>query len=222
MYTDNRFYNKSRAQQNKIQLYIALSATLIAIVFIVIGIYTGLYIIPIVIISITISIIAPFFDTPSLVKNGKLKYLSSFVLAEERKGKKITLHGGTLFDYVFTLEDTSNGNQRTKIILMEFTKGILRLIEEHENKQDDQLIIRGTSYIVNEKTIKKFGFNKVKTSFIQTIILLFNYSNLLLSISFVKRKLTFPRLSNIITFEADLIQLSQKREYIKSLYDKLK
>jgi len=222
MHTDNHFYKKGKKEQFQIQLRIGFVALFINVLFILLAFVLNLYILPFLTIPLTLSIIAPFFDTPSLVKQGKLKYYSSFVLAEEKKGNRVTIHGGTLFDYFFTLDQNWMGNHRTKVVLREFIKGLLNLLEEYESHPDEHVIIRGTTYILSEKTFNKFGFEKVPTSHIQSIIILFNYVNLLVSISFVKRKLSYPRLKNIFTFEGELIQISKNKVYMKSLYNKLR
>lgn len=128
----------------------------------------------ILVFSGTMSIIAPFFDTPSLAKQGELIYYSPLFLTEKGKNGVITMHGGTLFDYYYVLDRTLNGTQRTKLIIKGYLDGLLNLIEEYEGKVPNLIKIKGTSYIINERTANKIGLKKVKTSLLQSFILGFN------------------------------------------------
>jgi len=64
----HRFYNKNKKEQNKILIVIALASLTILLLSIIISIYSEIYLIGIFIFSVTLSIIAPFFDMPSLKK----------------------------------------------------------------------------------------------------------------------------------------------------------
>ena len=74
----------------------------------------------ILVIVIIISLIAPFFDVPSLVEKGSLKYHSLFLISEKKNKEIIKIHGGTLFDYYFVFNENWNGKERTKLIILEY------------------------------------------------------------------------------------------------------
>lgn len=171
-------------------------------------------------IAISISIIAPFFDTPSLKKSGKLIYYSPLFIIEKPKNGTIKIHGGTLFDYYFVIDKKMNGKQRTNFIIQQYLQGLLCLIEEHKN--DKNLKIRGTSYIMNKRTAEKIGFKIVKTDLLQKMILTYNYFNIFISNSISKNKISFPNLKEIKTYEADFQRLNERIDYIEKLNDKLK
>ncbi len=149
-----------------------------------------------------------------------MTYYSALFIAENPKNGVITIHGGTLFDYYFVLDRQSSGRQRTAIIIQQYLEGLLSLIEEQATNKD--LIVRGTSYILNQRTAEKLGFTQVKADGLQYMLLIYNYFNLLLSNSMAKNKLAFPRLNNSKTFEAEVSQLLERKEYIESLNCSLK
>ncbi len=222
MQLKHRFYNKSKSEQNRIQTLIAVSALGIVFLSIVVAWITKVYFLGFLAIPIVLTIIAPFFDTPSLKKSGKLIYHSPLFLSERPKKEVIKIHGGTLFDYVFVINKKMNGKQRTDFIIQQYLQGLLNLMEEYKNKTNENLTIRGTSYIVNERTAQRIGFKIVETDFIQRLILSFNYFNILTTYSIAKNKLSFPKLSTIITFEAKLNDLSDRKDFLRNLNNKLK
>jgi len=187
---------------------------------VIISIYSGIYLIGILTFSITLSIIAPFFDMPSLKKNGRVIYYSPLFITEKPKNGLIKIHGGTLFDYYFVIDKKMNGKQRTNFIIQQYLDGLLHLIEKYEN--DKKIKIRGTSYIINKRTAEKIGFEIVETDILQKIILIYNYFNILISNSIAKNKLSFPKLNKTKTFDADVSQLLERKEYIEKLNKSLK
>jgi hypothetical protein len=186
----------------------------------IISIKSGIYLMGIFISVVTLTIIAPFFDMPSLKKSGRMIYYSPLFIAEKPKNGLIKIHGGTLFDYYFAIDKKMNGKKRTNFIIQQYLKGLLSLIEEYDN--DKRMKIRGTSYIINERTAEKIGFKVVKTDVLQKAILTYNYFNILISNSIAKNKLSFPKLNKTKTFEADIGQLLARKEYIDKLNKSLK
>ncbi|WP_341221076.1 hypothetical protein [Polaribacter atrinae] len=185
-----------------------------------ISIYSRIYVIGILTFAITLSIIAPFFDMPSLKKSGRIIYCSSLFVIEKPKNGQIKIHGGTLFDYYFVIENRMNGKQRTDFIIQQYLEGLLHLLKKYE--KDKRMKISGTSYIINRRTAEKIGFKIIETDFLQIIILTYNYFNILISNSIAKNKLSFPKLNNTKTFEADIGQLLERKEYIDKLNNLLK
>lgn len=214
------FYEKTPKEQQQFLLKLGLLALLIFGVAVGIAYLTQLYFIPVVVLFILISTIASFIDTPSMRKSGKLTYYSSLFLAEEEKNNKMVIHGGTLFDYYFVLPQQYNGTERTRLILLKYIQGLIELINTYEGRTD--LTIKGTSYIINERTAKKIGLKAVKTDGAQTIILLINYIPLTLAYSLSKAKLNFPNLSKIKTYEGQLKDLVEKREMLLELEKRLR
>lgn len=216
------FYLKSKKEQVWIQVKIGLvSFSLLLFVFLIC--WKVSFFLPLIIcIPITLSLIAPFFDVPSLKDTGGLVYFSPLFLAEKPKKKKIIIHGGTLFDYFFVIDRRLNGRVRMNMILQQYLEGLDHLIDHLEKEEMENLTIRGTSYIINERTAQKLGFKVVQTDFLQKCILVYNYFNLLASYSLATGKWSWPRLADTKTFEAKLDDLIERREIIKSLKDKMK
>ena len=219
---DHKFYLKSIKEQKRIQIIIGLLALGFNLCVLGISIISGIYVLIFLSIVITLSVIAPFFDTPSLKKKGSLIYYSSLFIAEKEKNGIIIVHGGTLFDYVFVIDKKLNGKQRTNFVLQKYLEGLLNLVETYEKEGDTSVKIRGTTYILNERTASKIGFRKVKTDTIQQGILIFNYVNILIANSIAKGKITFPKLTHIKTFECELKELIKRKEFSKAMYCKLK
>jgi hypothetical protein len=217
---NHRFYNKNKKEQNRILIVIAICSLTIIILSIIISIYSGIYLIGILIFGITLSIIAPFFDMPSLKKSGRMIYYSPLFITEKPKDGLIKIHGGTLFDYYFVIEKKMNGKQRTDFIIQQYLEGLLNLIEKYE--RDKNMKISGTSYIINKRTAEKIGFEIINTDILQRLILTYNYFNILISNSIAKNKLTFPNLNKTESFESNISQLLERKEYIEKLNKSLK
>lgn len=215
----NKYYLKTDREKRLFTGKIALLLILLILVFSSIALYFQVYLPAPFVIWILISILAPFFDTPTLVKQGKLKYYSSMLLAENEKNNTVVIHGATLFDYYFTLDTKLTGRQRKNFILQQFIDGLLKLIQE---RKDENVKIKGTTYIFNERTGRKLGFSCGKPDFIQTLILILNYPNLMLASSFAAKRLAFPDLRDIRTFRTDLSVLKSRQIQIENLNDRLR
>ena len=125
-----------------------------------------------------------------------------------------------MFDYYFVIDRKMNGAQRTNFIIQQYVEGLLSFLEAH--KDDTRLKIRGTSYIINERTAEKMGFEMVETDILRKALLMYNYFNVLVSNSIAKNKLSFPNLKKTRTFEADISRLTERKEYIERLNQALK
>jgi hypothetical protein len=120
------------------------------------------------------------------------------------------------------IDKTLSGKQRTNFILQKYLEGLLNLIDVCEKDGNTVVKIKGTTYILNERTANKIGFNSIKTDIIQKIILIYNYVNVLISNSIAKRKISFPKMNTIKTFESTIAELIIRRGFIEGLNDKLK
>ncbi len=216
------FYSKSKKERNQIQFAIGFVAFSVLLIALYISWLTGIYLIVIIIFPITLSIIAPFFDVPSLKKSGGLIYYSPLFVSEKPKNGVIKIHGGTLFDYVFVIDRKLNARQRKTFIMQKYLEGLLKLLEQMENNELENLKIRGTSYIINNRTAQRIGFKVVKTDFIQKLILIYNYFNVLITLSIAKGKLSFPKLNATKTFEIQCSKLLKRKAFIGNLNEKLK
>lgn len=216
---NNRFFQLSKNGQRRFQFKIILVTVLGLLTFGIFLflispklIYLCIFLVPII-----MTIIAPFFDVPAQVEKGDLKYYSMFFFAEKLKKGVIKIHGGTLFDYYFAFSSEMTQREKTKLVLLEYLKGLNELIQTTE----ENIRIQGTTYFINEKTANRLGLKKVATNEGQKLILWFNFINITLSMSIVNQKLVFPNLSNIMTFEGKVKDLKKKEEFIQNLIKNL-
>ncbi|MGB2087162.1 MAG: hypothetical protein ACPHVL_00860 [Psychroflexus salarius] len=217
---NHKFYNKSKKDQNRFQFVLALSSLVVLTLLIPVVVYVEFYFIGALFFAILLSIIAPFFDMPSLKKSGKMQYYSSLFIAESPKNNIIKIHGGTLFDYYFVIDWNMTGKQRTNYVIRQYLIGLLSLIETHEN--NPSMKIQGTSYVINKRTAQKIGFQVIETNVLQKVILSYNYFNILISNSLAKNRLAFPKINNTKSFEAEISQLLKRKDYINKLIESLK
>ncbi|PTX41500.1 hypothetical protein C8P64_3300 [Christiangramia gaetbulicola] len=215
----NKYFELSAKQKRS--FYIKLIAIVLSILIPIffISFYFKIYFLAPISFWIVLSVIASFFDMPSMIKSGKLKYESSLLISEKEKNNQITIHGGTLFDYYFVLKKDDNGKNRRNFILLEYLNGILNLIES--NKEKPNLEITGTTYILNQRTAKKIGFEVQKTNTTQLIILILNYPNLLFTRSFANKKLSFPKIKNIKTYRSNIEKLEYNKQRISKIRNAL-
>jgi hypothetical protein len=216
----HRFFQKSESEQRKILFFLGGLLFLFCVFIVLAAYFTGFYILG-ALIPVAILIAAPFFDLPSGKKNGTFIYYSPFLITEPKKDGLVVFHGGTLFDYYFTLRPDLEGRQRTRFVLYGFVLGFLRFITEHEKSASENVRIRGTSYIINQRTASRLGLRPVKKDFLQIIILLFNYIPITLSNSFLKQEISFPKLSNVQTYEATFAKLSDHKDELLRLKRRL-
>lgn len=218
---DHRFYEKTKKQQKAFQTKLAVLTFGILLLLVVLGFLTGYYVVALAVIPLVISVVAPFYDVPSLYKKGKLYYHSSLFLSETPKNEIFKIHGGTLFDYWFVINRKSSGHERRKFIIYQYLSGLLNLIEKYGNEDKDDFKVKGTSYILNKRTAERLGFHVQKPDVVDSLILFFNYFNILVTSTIGNAKLNFPRLNNIYTFETSIRELNEKRQVIERLKNNL-
>ncbi|WP_439490089.1 hypothetical protein [Algoriphagus sp.] len=215
------FYLKPKKEQAQIQILIGFFTLLLIIGGVAICWKTSFWLPFFFSVPILLSVVAPFFDVPALKKSGDLIYYSALFLAEKPKNGKITIHGGSLFDYVFVIGRNLDGKPRTNLIIQQYLEGLIKVLDHHSKENPANFTIRGTSYILNERTARKIGFQIVQTDFLQRIILIFNYFNLMLTYSIAKGKWSWPSVVETKTFEANLFDLMEKRDFIQKLKESL-
>lgn len=217
----HQFYQKSESEQKKTLWKIGVGLFLICSVVLTISYLTGSYFL-IFLIPIIILIAAPFIDLPMGRKSGKFIYYSPLFITEAERDNQVTVHGGTLFDYLFTISPEMHGRERTQFVLYGYISGLINFISQHEKKNKDNLKVRGTSYIINPRTASRFGLQPVQKDFLQVMILLFNYIPITLSYSFLKQKLQFPKISDVQTYEGTFSELAAHKEELIRLKQRLK
>jgi hypothetical protein len=82
---DHPFYLKPSKEQRQIQIKIGIIALFFNVNVSVLSIFSGLYFFICLSIANTLSIIASFFDSPALKKQGKLIYYSTLLVTEKKR-----------------------------------------------------------------------------------------------------------------------------------------
>jgi hypothetical protein len=216
----HRFFQKSEKEQKLFLLNVGLTIFLLTAAILFISYFSGFYLLA-GLIPILFLIAAPFIDLPMGKKKGTFIYHSPLFITEKPRDNKITIHGGTLFDYLFTIEKDMDAKTRTRIVFLSYINGLLNFISKYEQEDHEDLILRGTSYIVNDRTAKLFGFRPVSTDAGQLLILFFNYIPLTISNTFVKKRLTFPHFSEVNTYEAKLSEVIKQKAKLQQLKARL-
>ena len=216
----HRFFQKSESEQKKTLLFLGGLLFLFCVIVVLAAYLTEIYLLG-GLIPIAILITAPFFDLPSGKKSGSFIYYSPFLITEPKKDGLVIFHGGTLFDYYYTLSPDIEGRERIRYVLYGYVLGFLRFISEHEKSDSENVTIRGTSYIINPRTASRFGLRPVRKDFLQILILLLNYIPITLSNSFLKQKLSFPKISNVQTYEGNFEQLAAQKDELLLLERRL-
>jgi hypothetical protein len=219
--SEHGFYAKPKKAQARIQLAVALVAIFANLVLAIAFVAVGLYPVPLLCVAITLSVIAPFFDMPSLKSSGKLVYYSPLFVAERERNGVIKIHGGTLLDYVYVIDRSLSGKQRTNQILVGYIDGLLSLLRSYRGYNLKKVTVRGTSYIINERTASRVGLRRVENDFVQSLILVYNYINVTISYSISRATLSFPRIADIGTFEGQLSDIAARKELLCNLRDRL-
>jgi len=138
------------------------------------------------------------------------------LLMEKEKHGVVKLHGGTLLDYTFLLQKDWSAHERKKFVMREMISGLIELLKKFE-RDEKQIVFRGSSYILNATTLRKFGFETQSVDGFQYIILILNFAPLTIAKSMVDKKLSFPNLSNVNTFEVGYADLKAHEEKLYKL-----
>ena len=215
------FFTLAPPEQKRIQL--KLAAAFIGFNLIAGSLLFVIGLVPLIpfVFAFSLSVFAPFVDCPSGVKAGNLIYYSPLLVGEKIKKNRLVLHAGSLFDYYFVLDKDQSARERKKFVYQNYTQGLLAVIEEFESQRPTQITIKATSYILNPRTAKKLGLELVQTDILQRVILYFNFINLTFASSLLNKKLTWPKMNKIYTFEGKLDVLIEKKDELIALQAKL-
>lgn len=197
---EHRYYALKRVDKKKKVCGVVLKACALSAIFSAVFWALGVgFLIP-VIGFLTLILLASFIDVPIMVSSRKLKYYSWMLLAEKEKDKGIRIHGGTLFDYYFTLDKHATRTQRKRFVLQKYVQGLLKLAKILDSQGKSEISIKGTSYFLQRRNLKKLGFEIVAIDPLQQILLVLNYPVLCWSQSFLEKRLVFPNLSQTTSF----------------------
>lgn len=214
---ENTFYLKSPQQQKRYLLLLALTALLLNLTLGLLFFVAGMPLLICLTLWATLQILAPFFDVPQMVKKGDLIYFSPLLLAEKENKRAMVLHGGTLFDYHFTINKAWSSKRKTNYVIQQYLLGLLHLVE---NKPDG-LILTGTSYVLNTKTAERLGFKQISTLPLQKLILTLNAINLMVSASKIKGRWVMPPIFRTNSYSATVKEIKANADFIRALIKRL-
>lgn len=211
------FFLKSRTEQKRFQATLVLASLLFIGAIGALLYLAGLLPLIFLVFALVLSIIAPFLDVPAMVRSGKLRYYSPFLLGEAERNSTLVLHAGTLFDSWFLFRKDMSASERKRLAMGGMIEGMINLIEDHEKADRRDLKVRTTSYILNERSAAKLGLEKRPTDAFQTLILYYNYFNLAASYSLLNRRLAFPPIRSVQTFEGSMAALAERKPFLEKL-----
>lgn len=171
-----------------------------AIVLVVVGFYPAIMIIELTydhfLYSLLFLIYLPigqFCLTPLLTLSGVYTYYSPMFLGYMSNKQQIDLHSGGSFDYLFVMRKFKSGIESRNSIFLYHLEGLLNLISQIEDgKISKEVVISGTSYFFNERTIDRLGFDYETPSLFYRINLLVNFIDLTWMYSVSQGRFSIP------------------------------
>ena len=163
--------------------------------------------------------ISHFAISPLLRLSGLLNYYSPMLLVIKSKTQEWELHNGTTFDYILNMKWKQRGRNASKFIMINYLNGLLKIINEiEEKKSKDEITILGISYIINKKTAERLGFTVEKPSIFRRILFLIDYFTLFLMYSFSQGKVAFPNILKVKKMKISGSKLvASKQQIIRTL-----
>lgn len=158
-----------------------------------------------------------FIDIPLGQRNGVFTYHSSLLFTSKEQDGIIEIHGGTLFDYFFTLNTAQSKRERKKIIICTYLDGLLNLIDYCEAGGKQDLRLKATSYVLNERTAARVGFTKSKQDYFQALTVTLNILPILGAYFYTNSGSGFPNIFRVQTFEASVQDVINRKENIRRL-----
>lgn len=217
---DHPFYAMPPLRQRRLQWVVVISLLITLLLFVSLAyLFTAYWIL--LFLFLPIQLAAPFLDMPAGKKLGKLVYYAPLFVVEPRRKELVVLHGGTLFDYVFVLRGISSSQRRRQRVWHDYVRGLLLLAEACMEEDKGARILRGTSYFLTPRTARRFGFHQKSTQTIQQFLIWVNAAQLTLAYSVMRRRLAFPPLRRIRTFETTAAELWEHRDVLLALEERL-
>lgn len=162
-----------------------------------------------------------FIDIPLGQRNGVFTYHSPLLFTSKEKDGIIEIHGGTLFDYFFTLDTNQSKRERKKVIICAYLEGLLNLIDHYAAAGERDLQVKATSYILNERTASRMGFTKSRPDYIQSLTVILNILPILSAYFYIQSGPAFPNIFRVQTFEASIQDLIKRKAKIMRLKEGL-
>jgi hypothetical protein len=163
-----------------------------------------------------------FLVTPLYTRLKVFDHLSPMLLVNLPSPKVYELHHGTSFDYMLNIDRIKSGNLKRNIAI-DYLEGLCTIIQRIENNQlSSDVIIKGSTYFIEYKTAKRFGFSIQDASWKDILFLAINYIDLTWMYSLTKNRLDFPNIMRAKTLTTTGAALMAHKTSIWGLHDKLK
>ena len=167
--------------------------------------------------------IGQFAFTPFFRLTGVYQYYSPMLLGYMANDRKIDLHSGGSFDYLFVMRKYKAGMEIRNRLLMYHVEGLIKIILLIENKSLPETVhIVGTSYFFKERTLHKLGFEIETPSLFYRLNLFINFIDLIWMYSLSQGKLSMPKLWNVKKASISGAKLMESRKVLEDLYDNMK
>ena len=165
-----------------------------------------------------IKTIGHFSIAPLMRLTGFLNYYSPMLLVVRTAYNEWELHNGTTFDYILNMKWKQKGADASKFIMINYLKGLLKIINEIEEKKvSNEITILGISYIINKKTAERLGFTVEKPGVYRRLLFFIDYFTLFLMYSFSKGKIAFPNIFKVKKVRISGNKLVASKEKIKQV-----
>ena len=215
----HRYYILPKRDQKRKLWSFIFNLLIIIAVIVFMAWSTNLWII-LILIQPVISIYASFIDVPTGRKKGQIIYYSPLLLSSALKNNKVQLHGGTLFDYYYTLSMHKSESRNKKAILYSYMEGLLNMLDSFP-KEQSEVKIEANAYFINPHTAEKLGFKKVRTKNFQKLIMLLNYVPITISYSIAMGHISFPNIFSLKSYECTMGGLRKNRNHLEAMFDRI-
>jgi ABC-type multidrug transport system fused ATPase/permease subunit len=214
----HRFYILPKRDQKR-KFWSFIFNLLIIVTVIVFMAWSTKFWVLLILIQPVISIFASFIDVPTGRQKGQIIYFSPLLLSSAVRKNKIQLHGGTLFDYYYTLSIHKSEKRNKKAILYSYTEGMLNMLDNFVQHHDD-ITIEANAYFINPPTAENLGFKQVKTKNFQKLIMLLNYFPITISYSIAMGKLSFPNIFSLQSYECRMGELRNNKDKLVAMIER--
>lgn len=165
--------------------------------------------------------LANLAGAPLLRLVGVLQYYSPMFLVTRSGGRRLYLHGATLFDYACCMRWRDRGSKARRMTLELYLEGMLGLIHDVESGHVPQAaLITGTSYFFSTRQAHRLGF-RVEESWRLAFGGLMTYPAHFLTYSFAKGHWAFPNVLNAKRASISGAGLIQQKGKFEALLNRL-
>lgn len=170
---------------------------------------------------IMLPLLAPLLNlisVPFLRLIGYYKYLNPYVISTVQTDKQYDLHNVFTFDYLVNFNWSDRGRYVQRVLLGNYFKALLTIIERIENKQlSPEVKVIGNSYFFNNRTAEKLGFTISDASLFLKLNSILQFIELTYLYSFSKGKWAMPKFWNVKRAEISGKDLVDKKELLEKL-----